>query len=141
MKIYTRKSAPKYRNENQKKNAQLIFWKFYKVLKPHVQLVLGNEKYFSLNGDISCNRQYYTTDSFTTPLEGKYKTKMKFEPKLLAWMGISQKGVSSIYVYRSGIPIKQEGWTISTKIAKLFHFQKKSFTPHKVKQKAFFHSI
>ena len=58
VKIYTRKSAPKYRNENQTKRAQLNFWKLYKVLKLHVQLILDDEKYFSLTGDISCNRQY-----------------------------------------------------------------------------------
>ena len=33
---------------------------------------------------------------------------MKFEPKLLVWMAVSQKGISSIYVHRSTIAIKQE---------------------------------
>ncbi|CAF2970870.1 unnamed protein product [Rotaria sp. Silwood2] len=80
----------------------------YKILKPDVQLILDDEKYFSLNGDISCNRNYYTTDRLTAPPEVKFKTKMKFEPKLLVWMAVSQKGISSIYVHRSTISIKQE---------------------------------
>ena len=80
----------------------------YKILKPDVQLILDDEKYFSLNRDISCNRKYYTTDRSTAPPEVKFKTKMKFEPKLLVWMGVSQKGISSIYVHRSTIAIKQE---------------------------------
>ena len=75
----------------------------YKILKPDVQLILDDEKYFSLNGDISCNRKYYTTDRSTAPPEVKFKTKMKFEPKLLVWMAVSQKGISSIYVHRSTI--------------------------------------
>ena len=77
-------------------------------MKPDVQLILDDEKYFSLNGDISCNRKYYTTDRSTAPPEVKFKTKMKFEPKLLVWMAVSQKGISSIYVHCSTIAIKQE---------------------------------
>ena len=61
----------------------------------------ADEKYFSLTGDVSCNRRYYTTDSFTAPPKVNYKTKMKFEPKLFVWMAVSHKGVSSIYVHRS----------------------------------------
>ena len=80
----------------------------FKILKPGVQLILDDEKYFSLNGDISCNRKYYTTDRSTAPSEIKFKTKMKFELKLLVWMTVSQKGISSIYVHRSTIAIKQE---------------------------------
>ena len=55
----------------------------YKILKPDIQLILDDEKYFSLNGDISCNRKYYTTGRSTAPPEVKFKTKMKFELKLL----------------------------------------------------------
>ena len=77
-------------------------------MKPDIQLILDDEKYFSLNGDISCNRKYYTTGRSTALPEVKFKTKMKFELKLLVWMAVSQKGISSIYVHRSTIPIKQE---------------------------------
>ena len=76
-------------------------WKLFKILKPHVQLILDDEKYFSLTEDISCNRKYYTTDLFTTLIEVKSKTKMKFKPKLLVWMAASQKALSAIYIHRS----------------------------------------
>ena len=33
---------------------------------------------------------------------------MKFEPKLLVWMAVSQKDISSIYVHRSATVIKQK---------------------------------
>ena len=101
VKIYALKSAPKYRNENQKQRAQLNCWKLYKILKLHVQLILDDEKYFSLTEDISYNPKYCTTDSFTTTPEVKYKTKIKFEPKPLVWMAVAQKGISSIFVHRS----------------------------------------
>ena len=77
-------------------------------MKPDVQLILDDEKYFSLNGDISCNCKYYTSDRSTVPPEVKFKTKMKFEPKLLVGVAVSRKGISSIYVHRSTIAIKQE---------------------------------
>ena len=83
VKIFTRRKAPKYRDENQKHRAQSNSCALYKILKPDVQLILDNENYFSLNRDISCNRKYYTTDRSTAPPEVKFKTKMKFEPKLL----------------------------------------------------------
>ena len=108
VKIYTRKSAPKYRNKNQKQHGLLNYWKLYKVLKPYVQLILDDEKYFSRTGDISCKSKYYTTDSFTASTEVKYKTKMKFELKLLVWMTVSQRGISSTYVHRSAIAVKQK---------------------------------
>ena len=94
----------------------------YKILRPDVQLILDNEKYFALNGDISCNRKYYTTDRSTAPPEVKFKTKMKFEPKLLVWMAVSQKGISSIYVHRSTIAIKQETYLHDCIRKRLFPF-------------------
>ena len=77
-------------------------------MKPDVHLISDDEKYFSLNGDIACNCEYYTTDRSTALPKVKFKTKMKVEPKLLVWMTVSQKGISSIYVHRSAIANKQE---------------------------------
>ena len=57
----------KYRDENQKYQAQSNSCALYKILKPDVQLILDNENYFSLNRDISCTRKYYTTDRSTAP--------------------------------------------------------------------------
>ena len=108
VKIFTRRKAPKYRDEKQKHRAQSNSCTLYKILKPDVQLILDDEKYFSLNGDIACYRKYYTTDRSTALPKVKFKTKIKFEPKLLVWMAVSQKGISSIYVHRSTIAIKQE---------------------------------
>ena len=108
VKIFTRRKAPKYRDENQKHRAQSNSCTLYKILKPDVQLILDDEKYFSLNGDIACYRKYYTTDRSIALPKVKFKTKIKFEPKLLVWMAVSQKGISSIYVHRSTIAIKQE---------------------------------
>ena len=42
VKIFTRRKAPKYRNENQKHRAQSNFCTLYKILKPDVQLILDD---------------------------------------------------------------------------------------------------
>ena len=57
VKIFTRRKAPKYRAETPKHRAQSNSWTLYKILKPDVQPILDDEKYFSLNGDTSCNRK------------------------------------------------------------------------------------
>ena len=95
-KIYTRKAAPKYRHDGQKECVQLNCWKLYKILKSYFQLILEDKNYFSLMGDMSSNHKYYTIDLFTSPPKVTYKTKTQFELKLLVWMAVSQKGMSSI---------------------------------------------
>ena len=96
-----RKNAPKYTNEEQQRRAQLHSLKVYRLLKPDVQLVMDDEKYFSLTGDINSNRSYYTTGPSATPYNVKFKSRTKFEPKIMVWMAISQKGMSRVYVHRS----------------------------------------
>jgi hypothetical protein len=80
MKIFKRKTAPKYSEEDQERRAQL--------LKPDVQLLMDDEKYFVFTGDIASNRSYFTVDRATAPNHIKFKCQAKFEPKLLVWMAI-----------------------------------------------------
>ena len=108
IKILKRKTAPKYTNEEQKRRAQLHSLTVYRLLKPDVQLIMDDEKYFTLTGDINSNRSYYTTDPSTAPNNVKFKCRSKFEPKLMIWMAISQKGISRVYIHRSKVAIGTE---------------------------------
>lgn len=101
VRILRRKSAPKYTNEDQQRRAQLHSLKLYRLLKPDVQLLMDDEKYFSLSGNINSNRFYYTTDPSTAPSNVKYRCRTKFEAKIMVWMAVSQKGMSRVYVHRS----------------------------------------
>jgi transposase len=107
IKIYKRKSAPKYTDHDQERRAKLNCLKLYKILKPDVQLILDDEKYFTLSGNSYDSRHYYTSDPKTTPSDLKYRKKKKYEEHLLVWMAISTKGISSIYVHRSKVAIRQ----------------------------------
>ena len=108
VKILKRKTAPKYSNEDQERRAQLRSLSVYRLLKPGVQIVMDDEKYFSFAGDIASNRSYYTTNPSATPSHIKFKRRMKFAPKLLVWMAISPKGISRVYLHRSKTAIGTE---------------------------------
>ena len=62
---FTRKLQSKYILENQPRNIEMktkrkktCSVKLLEIRQARVQLILHGEKYFSLTGDISCNRQY-----------------------------------------------------------------------------------
>lgn len=105
IKILKRKTAPKYCGEGQERRAQVNSLKIHRLLKPDVQLIMDDEKYFTFAGDIASNRSYYTLDPATTPNYIKFKCRKKFEPKLLVWMAISPKGMSRVYIHRSKIAV------------------------------------
>lgn len=108
MKIYKRKSAPKYTKDDQERRSQTNCLKLYKILKPNVELILDDEKHFTLDGNAYFNHRYYTTDPRTTPSDVEFKKRMKYEQQLLVWMKVSSKGISSIYIHRSKLAIRQE---------------------------------
>ena len=99
MRVLKRKSAPKYLNEDQERRAQLNSLKLYRLLKSDINLIMADEKYFTLTGNMAGNRSYYTCDPSNTPPEIKFKRRMKFEPKLLVWWAVSAKGRSSVYAH------------------------------------------
>ena len=108
MTVLKRKSASKCSNGDQERRAQLNSLKVYHLLTPDVNLIMDDENYFTLTGDITGDRSYYTSDPSTTPPEIKFKRRMKFEPKLLVWWAVSVKGRSSVYVHRSKTAVGTE---------------------------------
>lgn len=100
VRVLKRQTAP-YSSYDQERRAQLNSLKVYRLLKPTVNLIIDDEKYFTLTGDIVGNRSYYTSDPSTTPPTVKFKRRMKFEPKLLVRWAVSAKGRSSVYFHRS----------------------------------------
>ena len=108
VKILRRKTAPKYSNDDQERRAQLRSLSVYRLLQPDVQILMDDEKYFSFSGDIASNRSYYTIDPSTAPSHIKFKRRIKFAPKLLVWMAVFLKWISSVYLHRSKTAIDTE---------------------------------
>jgi hypothetical protein len=70
--------------------------------------LLDDEKYFTLSApQMPGNDIYYAADPSTTPPQVKYKFKKKFESKVMLYIVVSNKGVSSPYFLKSGLAVNQ----------------------------------
>ena len=66
-------------------------------------VIIDDESCFPLsNINLSGNAEYYTSDPDATPNDVKPKRKSKYEPKLLVWIALSEKGVLKHYNAPSG---------------------------------------
>ena len=63
VRVYKRRSAPKYISENQQKRAKSNCLKLYKKISPSCQLILDDEKYFTLSGNVPGNNRCYSSDT------------------------------------------------------------------------------
>ena len=101
IRVYKRRSAPKYISEDQQKQAKSDCLKLYKKISPNCQLILDDEKYFTFSGNVPRNNRYYSSDTSSAPENIKFIQKQKFEPHLLVWLAISPRGISNPYIHRS----------------------------------------
>jgi hypothetical protein len=63
-------SINRYRQTSQKKRAKTNCEKLYRELLSGCDLILDDEKYFTLSGkNVSGNRLFYSTDPATTPAD------------------------------------------------------------------------
>lgn len=66
---------------------------------------MDDEKYFTFAcHDLIGNNFFYTDDFDATPENVKFARKTKFEPKVLVWIAISCKGLSTPYIRPIGGP-------------------------------------
>src|SRR5205823_6522067 len=62
-------------------------------------IIIDDEKYFTFsNHDIPQNTGFYTSDKENAPNDVKYKPKEKYEKKILVWLALSAKGVSTPFI-------------------------------------------
>lgn len=109
IRIRKRRTAPKMDSEDQEKRAKKNCGKLYRELLSGCDLVLDDEKYFTLTGDsVIGNRLFYSTDPARAPADIKFRKKKKFEPKIMVWMAMSSKGVSDVYIHKSKQAIRQD---------------------------------
>ena len=90
-----KKRAPRY-TEKQIQEAPTRARRLYRtLLNNDFDLILDDEKYFSLNNEsVSTNRGFYTSDPSVTPPNVKFKRTQKYSAKVLVWIAISEKGIS-----------------------------------------------
>ena len=99
LKYYKRQRAPKY-NQQQLEHMPNKCQKIWRSLaKQGKFIVIDDEKYFTFSGDsMPENAKFYSCNKQTSPLNVRFKCKGKFAPKVLLWLVLSSKGVSSPYI-------------------------------------------
>ena len=81
-------------SEDQEKRAKTNCGKLYRKWLPDCDLMLDDEKLFTLTGDnVIGNRFFDSTDPTAASADIKFRKKKKFEPKIMVWMAMSSNGV------------------------------------------------
>jgi len=95
------------RTEKQKIAARAKCGNLY-LKNPNISWVLDDESYFTLShSTINGNGTFYSSDIAKTPASVKYNPVKKFEPKLLVWLCISEKGISDPIFRQSGMAVNR----------------------------------
>ena len=106
VRIYKKQMIPA-RTEVQKIKARTRCGRLYAKLGEKL-CIMDDESYFTLShSTINGNQSFYSSDVAQTPSSQKYRTKAKFENKLLVWICFSERGLSKPYFVPSGLAINQ----------------------------------
>lgn len=103
IKRFHKKKVPMYKNNQDTMAKRLCAHLYNKYHKK--KFILDDEKYFTLTSTINDN--FYSSSINTTPNEIKFKEKQKFEPKVMLWIALSERGISKPFVVPSGLAINQ----------------------------------
>ena len=96
------------RTDAQRARIRRLCGHLYKNYKDFIW-ILDDESYFTLsNSEINGNDIFYSSNVELTPSNVKYKTKQKFEDKLLVYVVMSPFGVSTPYIAPSKTAINQD---------------------------------
>ena len=70
--------------------------------------IIDDESYFTFShSDKNSNVGYWSSNPKAVSCGVKYKSKAKFEKKMLVWLAISSRGISTSYFVFSGLAVKQ----------------------------------
>ena len=93
---------------------------------------MDDEKYFTLSGNVPGNSRYYLSDLLSAPTSVKFQQKQKYEANLLVWLAISSRGISSPYIHRSMIAVREEMYLKQCTGARLLPFINKYYQNDKI---------
>ncbi|CAF3544917.1 unnamed protein product [Rotaria socialis] len=99
LKHYKRQKAPKY-SENQVEQIPKKCRKMRRqMLTSNTFIIVDDEKYFTFsNDDMPQNVGFYAFGKEDVPDNVKFKTKEKYPKKVLVWLALSAKGISTPYI-------------------------------------------
>ncbi len=86
-------------------------------------IIVDDEKNFTFsNNDMPQNTGFYTSDKEHTPDHVKYKQKEKYEKKILVWLALSAKGISTPFIGTTKDPAINADVYIEKCLSKLLAF-------------------
>lgn len=123
IRYYKKQRAPKY-TDKQLGEIPTRARRLYRTLSNNdFELIMDDEKYFLLQDQsVPTNRGFYTCDKRATPPEVKFKRTQKFEPKILVWIAISEKGISKPFFSKQKQAVGQTTYLNECIIARLMPF-------------------
>jgi len=105
---YRKKMTIPKRSEKQIAMAKTKCGRLYRKFSGHI-FIQDDELYFTLShSTINSNGGFYTNDVCTAPATVKFKTKKKFEEKVLVWITLGPKSLSKPLIMYSGLSINTE---------------------------------
>ncbi|CAF3561948.1 unnamed protein product, partial [Rotaria sp. Silwood2] len=126
LKYYKRQRAPKYTQ----KQLEQIPAKCRKLRREFTDqetfIIVDDEKYFTFSGEETPgNAGFYSSNKENTPDDVKFKSKQKFEPKILVWLALSSKGISTPFIGTTKGPAVDTDVYIGKCLPKLLKFIEK----------------
>ncbi|CAF0962944.1 unnamed protein product [Rotaria magnacalcarata] len=123
LKHYRRQRAPKYTQQQREKLSSKCRKLRREIIDSETFIIIDDEKYFTFPGaEMPGNAGFYSSDKEKTPPDVKYKSKQKFEPKILVWLTLSSKGISTPYIGRTKGPAVDANVYICKCLPKLIKF-------------------
>lgn len=124
IRYHNRMTVP-YRTEKQKASCRPRCGRILKKFPEH-EFILDDESYFTFaNTEKNSNVGFWSADVSATSHSVKFKAKKKFEPKLLVWLAVSQRGISAPFIAPSGTAINQHIYLKECIIKRLLPFIEK----------------
>ena len=122
---YKKQRAPKY-TDKQFEEVPTRARRLYRMLSNNdFELIMDDEKYCLLQDQSApTNRVFYTSDKRTTAPHVKFKRTQKFEPKILVWIAISEKGIYKPFFSKQEQAVSQTTYLNRCIIARLIPFIK-----------------
>ena len=126
LKYYKRRRSPKY----SQKQLEQIPAKCRKLRREFTDqetfIIVDDEKYFTFSGEETPgNAGFYYSNKESTPDDVKFKFRQKFEPKILVWLSLSSKGISTPFIGTTKGPAVDTDVYIRKCLPKLLKFIEK----------------
>lgn len=127
IKYRKKKKIPK-RTETQKYLAKTKCGRLYRKFSKKM-FILDDESYFTLsNTTMSGNNGYYASNIKTVRPEVKFRTQSKFEKKVMVWIAIGPKGLSTPFIKNSKFAINSEVYKNECIKRRLLPYIKKNYS-------------